>query len=154
MNEIDRIQDQLRRAFEGDAWHGPSVREVLDGVDAARAAARPIPDGHSIWELTLHLITWEAVVASRIRGATVDVADAMDWPAVGNPTESAWRAAREALESGHRDLVAAIAEVSPSRLDEKVGTRTMYLLMHGIVQHDLYHAGQIALLRKARAKRA
>ena len=102
MNEIDRIQDQLKRAFEGDAWHGPSLREVLHGVDAATAAARPIPDAHTIWELTLHLTTWEAVVASRIRGVTVDVDDAMDWPAVGNATESARRSSPDIATSWPR----------------------------------------------------
>ena len=153
MTEIDRIQDQLKRAFEGDAWHGPSVREVLDGVDAATAAARPIPDGHSIWELTLHLTTWEAVVAARIRGTSTDALEAEDWPEIKDTRESAWRATREALESGHRDLVAAIADVDVSRLQEKVGRRTLYVLLHGVVQHDLYHAGQIALLRKARVRR-
>ena len=68
MTEIDRILDQLKRAFEGGAWHGPSVKEVLHGVTAAQAHARPLPNAHSIWELVQHIAVWEDVGRRRLEG--------------------------------------------------------------------------------------
>ena len=66
MTEVDRIRDQFRRAFEGEAWHGPSVLALLDGVTAQQAAAHPIPGAHSIWELTLHIAAWERACLRRL----------------------------------------------------------------------------------------
>ena len=151
MNEMDRILDQLKRAFEGDAWHGPSMREVLDGVDAPMAAMRPLAKAHSVWEIVLHITTWEAVVASRLRGKPLEVTPELDWPAVPEASEAAWVRCLAALESGHEALVRDMKGVEVARLDEPLGPDkpSFYVLLHGIVQHDLYHAGQIALLKKA-----
>ena len=66
MSEAARIADQLRCAFQGEAWHGPSVLELLSDVDAATAAAHPLPDAHSIWELVLHVAAWDEAVNLRI----------------------------------------------------------------------------------------
>ncbi len=74
MSEASRIADQLRRAFDGDAWHGDSVLEILNGVTAAQAAARPITHAHSIWELVLHIAAWDGVVLRRLGGAAVELA--------------------------------------------------------------------------------
>ena len=68
MAEIDRLIDELRRDQQADPWHGPSARQVLEGVTAAAAAARPIPGAHSIWELALHIIAWRNEVARRVDG--------------------------------------------------------------------------------------
>jgi uncharacterized damage-inducible protein DinB len=151
MSEVDRIQDQLTRAFEGEAWHGPSVREVLEGVDARMASSRPLAEAHSIWELVLHITTWEAVVASRLRGQPLQVTPELDWPKITETSESAWALCLAALESGHAALVRDVMSVDAARLDEPIGPNkpSLYVLLHGIVQHDLYHAGQIALLKKA-----
>ena len=150
MSEMDRIRDQLKRGFEGEAWHGPSVRETLADVDARVAATRPLAEAHTIWELVRHLTTWEAAVATRVRGGKLDVTPELDWPPVRDTSEEAWAAALAALESGHAALAREMEGVPDSRLDEPIGPRTsLYTLLHGIVQHDLYHAGQIALLKKA-----
>src|SRR5438034_11536829 len=88
MSEIKRINDQLKRAFEGTAWHGPSVSEVLAGVTAEQAAAHPIAGAHSIWELTLHIATWERAGRRRIQESDpVEVSDEEDWPAVEDRSE-------------------------------------------------------------------
>ena len=68
MTEIERILDQLKRAYEGDAWHGPSVREALAGVTAQQAHARPLTNAHSIWELVHHIAVWENVGRRRLEG--------------------------------------------------------------------------------------
>jgi uncharacterized damage-inducible protein DinB len=153
MTEIDRILDQLKRAFEGNAWHGPSVREVLAGITAAQAHARPLPNAHSIWELARHVAVWEDVGRRRLAGdrAQIEISSPADWPPPEDTSEGAWASAKLALERGHQALVEAIMRVPESRLDEPVaeGMSTVYVTLHGVIQHDLYHAGQIAILKKA-----
>ena len=151
MSEIRRIHDQLRRAYEGEAWHGPSVKEILAGVTAAQAEQRGIPDAHTIWELVLHVERWARAVRESMDGAPMPHPPFPDdWPAVGETTEAAWAGALAQLERTHRDLLDALKKFPEERLAEQVPGRNygFYFLLHGLAQHDLYHAGQIALLKK------
>src|SRR5512140_1940815 len=94
----ERIAEQHRRAYHGEAWHGPAVFELLDGVTAAKAAERPVADAHTIWELVLHLASWETIVRSRLVGSPIEATPALDWPEPpAKPTNSAWDEARAAL---------------------------------------------------------
>ena len=152
MAEVERIADQLSRAFEGKAWHGPSVREVLAGVTAEQAARQPLPDAHSIWEIVVHIGVWEAFVRRRLEGEVItDVPPEQDWPPVADTSETAWKRTLEDLERGHQRLRKVISELPESRLSDTVQGMgySVYFMLHGVVQHDLYHAGQIALLKKA-----
>jgi uncharacterized damage-inducible protein DinB len=151
MSEVERIEDQLRRAFEGEAWHGPSVREVLDGVSAEKAAARPIVGAHSIWELALHIAAWENAARRRLLGDRAQLTDEENFPPVVETDEAAWAATLAALEEGNRKLREEISRLSDSRLSEPIieGMSSVYGTLHGVIQHTLYHAGQIALLKKA-----
>lgn len=151
MREIERIRGQIHRAFEGEAWHGPSLREALEGVTAQQAAARSIPNAHSIWELVLHLAAWEDVVRRRMGGEQVVEPPEGDWPAVRDTDEAAWQAAREHLQARHRALLETVSSLDEATLDEKPyeGTVSRYVGLHGIAEHTAYHAGQIALLKKA-----
>ncbi|MBI5708989.1 MAG: DinB family protein [Candidatus Eisenbacteria bacterium] len=150
MSECERIHDQLERAFAGNAWHGPALTEVLDGVDAARAVRRPLAHAHTIWEIVLHVAAWEAAALRRLSGEEAKLTDAEDWPAVGGSGEPAWRAALAALERGNRALRAAVLALPDARLEEPApgASYSLYVLLHGVVQHDLHHAGQIALLKQ------
>ena len=152
MTEIERILDQLKRAFEGNAWHGPSVREVLAGIMAAQAHARPLANAHSIWELVRHIAVWEDVGRRRLTGdrAQIEISSPEDWPPPEDTSEAAWEQAKDALNRGHQALVEAIAATPESRLDDPIfeGMSTVYVTLHGVIQHDLYHAGQIAMLKK------
>ena len=152
MTEIERILDQLKRAYEGKAWHGPSVREVLAGVTAEQAHARPLENAHSIWELVQHIAVWEGAGQRRLAGdpAAIAISTPEDWPPADDHSEAAWEQAKDALDRGHQALVEAIAGVPESRLDEPIleGMSTVYVTLHGVIQHDLYHAGQIAMLKK------
>jgi len=150
MSEAARIADQLRRAFDGEAWHGDSLFEILERVTAERAAARPVANAHSIWELVLHIAAWDDVALRRMGGAAAELSDAENFPPVTNASETAWRAALAAVRQRHERLVAAVAALPDSRLLEMVPGKdyTFYYLLHGVVQHELYHAGQIALLKK------
>ena len=151
MSETARIADQLRRAFHGEAWHGDSLLEILDGVTAAQASARHVKHAHTIWELVLHIAAWDKAVTIRLGGSRGFVSTEDSFPKVDDTSEASWQNAIETLKRNHRELLAAMAGVEDSRLDAPVveGMSTAYVHMHGAIQHDLYHAGQIALLKKA-----
>jgi uncharacterized damage-inducible protein DinB len=150
-SEVERIQSQLRRAFEGKAWHGPALLELLADVDAPKAAARPIADAHSIWELVLHIAAWDKAVANRLDGGRGAVSDEENFPVVNDTSEASWQKTIETLKQNHDALMEAVGRVDESRLDTPVveGMSSVYGHMHGAIQHDLYHAGQIAILKKA-----
>ena len=151
MSEVERIVDQLKRAFEGEAWHGPSVLEIVEGITSLQAADRPFEGTHSIWELVLHIAAWEQAIVRRLSGDRAQLPTEEDWPPVTATTDEAWEQTRHMLRQGHHELRAAIAGVDESRLDQPIieGLSSVYVTLHGIVQHDLYHAGQIAILKKA-----
>lgn len=155
MTEVERISDQFRRAFEGNAWHGPAVLEVLRGVSAAQAAAHPVPAAHSIWQLAQHIAAWERACLRRLNGDPAYLSDEEDWESVPDTSDAAWENTKQRLIDTHRELLEAIATVKDSDLDKPIIENastpysSVYVTLHGGVQHDLYHAGQIAILKKA-----
>jgi uncharacterized damage-inducible protein DinB len=150
-SEGARIADQLRRAFDGSAWHGPSLLELLKDVDSATAAAKPLADVHSIWELVLHIAVWDDAGLRRLSGEKWQPVGLANFPRATTATEAAWRKAVAATKRTHETLVKTVVLLPESRLRERVpGKRyDFYHLLHGIAQHELYHAGQIAILKKA-----
>ena len=155
VKESERITEQLKRAFEGGAWHGPSVREALEGVTAAEAAARPIPNAHSIWELVLHIDIWAKAALESVAGVPLPklYGTEKDWPPVADSSAGAWQAATDRMFRTATELAQAIEEFADERLTDIVPGRQydFYYLFHGIVQHSLYHGGQIAIVKKALA---
>jgi uncharacterized damage-inducible protein DinB len=150
-SEIARIQSQLQRAYAGEAWHGPDLRKLLDDVSAEKAAAKPIAAAHSIWVLVLHIIAWQRFVARRLKGEVVnDVPEAENFPTILDRSEAAWKNAKDELEESHQQLKSTIGTITDERLNEIVpGQRyNIYFMLHGVIQHNLYHAGQIAILKK------
>ena len=153
MSECRRIADQLRRAFEGEAWHGPAVLELLEGVDAQKASQRPSNDVHSIWEIVRHIGVWDDAAIRRMGGGVVQPTGETDWPKVTDVSEAAWKATVAELIRTHNTLVEQVEAMPQARLDERVPGKkpefyNFYYMLHGIAQHELYHAGQIALLKK------
>jgi uncharacterized damage-inducible protein DinB len=153
MNEIEHLVDTIQRAFKRDAWHGPSVSETLEGVNASTAFARHSSATHSIWEAVLHISAWMDIPRRRIDGERLSDDDLTwedNWPPVPEPTEQNWQATLAKLSDSHRLLIATITKMPGSKLDEKVDGKdySFQVMLHGIAQHMLYHAGQIALLKK------
>ena len=150
------IAEQLRRAFEGDAWHGPALLELLREMDAVTAAAQPLPDVHSIWELVLHVSAWDNAACCRLDGEKVQLTGTANFPVVPKPTQTAWREAIAHAKHTHDVLVKMVADLPESRLRERVpGKRyDFYFMLHGVAQHALYHAGQIAILKKVQGHAA
>jgi hypothetical protein len=148
VSESSRIADQLRRSYEGPAWHGPSLREALEGVTPDIAAHRCSADVHSIWELVVHLSTW-AAAARRFVGQNfyVSLTGVDDWP---EPTGN-WSDTLENLARAQRELWDEVGKLPDARLEDVLSVQkqyTVYILLHGVAQHNLYHAGQISLLKK------
>ena len=157
MSEPLRIADELFREHEGDPWHGSSVTQILRGVTAAQAAARIVPHVHTVWQLVLHMTAWKHEVRRRLGGGAAADPEEGDWPEVGDATPERWREALDGLDAAHTALVSAVRALDESTLLEPTndprnrvtGTGvSKYVLLHGLVQHDAYHAGQIALLVK------
>jgi uncharacterized damage-inducible protein DinB len=155
------LRGVLRRSYDGSAWHGPALAEVLDGVSAHDALAGPVPGAHTILELTHHLDAWTREVTRRLGGAPAAMPTEGDWPAPLAPdadVEARWRALRDRLGEGRDALLAAVADFPPARLHERVGTSddpalgeqaTFAAMLVGLAEHNAYHGGQIMLLRRA-----
>ena len=133
------------------------MRAILKGVMHEQAARRPPNGAHSIWELVLHMTAWRNEVARRATGEPAAEPAAGDYPDVGDPTAARWKAALAALDASHVNLAHVVRGMSDEQLlkptndprNRPLGTGcTYYELLHGIVQHDAYHAGQIAILKK------
>jgi uncharacterized damage-inducible protein DinB len=157
MNEAAQIGDLLEQAYEGEpgragtAWHGPSVRRVLDGVTWT-AARRRTRGAHSIWELTLHIAVWDEICRRRLEGEVIrtTTGDPGDWPPPPRATPANWAATLRRLNRAQDALVAVVRGLSARDLSRKTPgwPWTNRLMIHGTLHHDLYHAGQIALLRR------
>jgi uncharacterized damage-inducible protein DinB len=156
MSELSRIAAELERAYEGDAWHGPNMTVTLKGLRAFSAATKPIPEAHSVWELVKHLTAWNQIVHRRFLGELVKVSPEQDWPPVEDTNPEAWERDLAALRNSVESFIAELKRAAKKPdcdavLKKKVRGKThnVYVMLHGAVQHNLYHTGQIGILRKA-----
>ena len=155
--ECNRIANALASAIDGEGWYGDSVREILKGITAKQALARPIANAHSIWELVLHVDAWVKFFRGAMQGipipAWATMPKELDWPPVIATTDEAWQQAVNSFFSNHQEVLGAIKEFDDARLESTVPGRTydFYHLFGSATQHAVYHAGQIALLKKALA---
>ena len=149
--EAERIAEELGQALNGDAWHGPSLKELLDGLTYEEANQRPIPTAHNIWELVVHIASWANITRRRLTGGQVEPYEGEDWPAPEFISEESWAATCAALAESHERLREVIASLSDADLVRKVpqSERTVANMLQGLMQHDAYHGGQIALIKKA-----
>lgn len=152
MSEATTISAMLKAVADGPAWHGPAVMDLLKDVGAEQAAKRPPGGAHSIWELVLHMNAWQDYVLRVLDGGdAAPLQGKEDWPAVpAKPTEDAWQTAQRQFEGGTRELRERIVHLDDKQLHEAVAGREFPLkvVLHGVVHHNLYHCGQIALLKR------
>ena len=151
MSEIANIVDEAKKAYAGNAWHGPALLEILSDVSAAQAAAKPLPAAHSIWEIVLHIAGWQGVASHRAKGEPLAEPLMGDWPPVTDQSPEAWEKALANLGSAQQELIKQISSLPEPALKQTApGTDySVYFMLHGVIQHTLYHAGQIALLKRA-----
>lgn len=150
MGEVRRIKDQLMRSFAGGAWHGPALEELLNGIAEEQAEAHPVPNTHNIREIVLHVETWQRIACRCLQGEAPDSTGVKDWT-FRSEESGTWQDVLRELEGSFRELCEALDEMPESRLEENVRGHdySFYSLLHGVIQHNLYHAGQIALLKKS-----
>ena len=151
MSQAKLLGSMLRRIQSGDAWHGPSASELLDGVTAEEAAQVPIQGSHSIWVLVRHIAAWRNAALRALDGqALAELPDEQNFPPVESVTSEAWQAARDELDASAADLTGAIAKLSDEQLAQPSPGQRFPLvgLLHVVLQHDTYHLGQIALSKK------
>src|SRR5688572_9321069 len=151
----DPLLADLRRIYSGDAWHGPAVLDVIRDLTAEQAAARPVREAHTIYELTHHISAWIEEVTSRVQGNKPGMPADGDFPPSTTKVDAAaWGDVCARLERHQVELLVALAAFDPARLDDAVdpknkgkdGPVTFRALLSGLAQHSAYHAGQIMLL--------
>ena len=153
----DPLLSDLRRIYEGNAWHGPAVLDAIKDVTAGQAGARPIPNAHSIYELAHHIGAWIGEVTSRLQGNPPGMPADGDFPQVSVVDAASWTDVCARLERRQAELLETVASFDSARLDDPVnpsdrgkdGPVSYRALLSGLAQHSAYHAGQIMILRKA-----
>jgi uncharacterized damage-inducible protein DinB len=150
MNETIRIDNLLLQAMNGEAWHGPAVFELLKDIPAEKATSHPIEDVHSIWELVEHMTTWQKVITKRMEGEDYEPSDEENFPDENADLSDSWEKAIEELYRTYQLLREKLIQFPDEKLEEIVPGKhyTHYIQLHGLIQHNLYHAGQIAILKK------
>ncbi len=153
MNTRSAILNLLEEAFEKKAWHGPNLWQSIKGVTAQQAAWRPAPGRHNIWEETLHAAYWKYVVRRKLEGGkrggfVLPGSNFFPRPEAGKLTEAAWKADKAILRDEYQALHKAITNATRKSLTPKLAH-----VLCGVAFHDIYHAGQIRLLRRLMEKR-
>lgn len=145
MSRIESLVKELRDAYQGRPWYGDSLRKTLAGITDREANDKPLPHAHSIIELVGHITTWIEVVHRRIDGEVVRVTGAMNFA-----HSKKWKEQLQRLDEAHAAFVERVSSMSDADLDKKVAgkAQTAEFAIRGVVQHCIYHQGQIALLRK------
>lgn len=150
MSEKRQILDELKRIYDGDAWHGESLQQILSGISADKAFAKPIAQVHSIWELVLHVSAWNETFTARLNGKSLLEPIDGDFPAITDRNEEAWQQALQRLRRSQKQLLEAISEQDEAGFSQQFADRdyTLSFFLHGIVRHIVYHSGQIGILKK------
>ena len=151
MNDVERILKHYDGVLNGDAWHGDSVWGVLANIPATAAAARPLSEAHSIWEIVAHMTFWEGVVIQRLQGQRAGLVEELNFPPTPEPTGENWHKTLDAFRDSNRRFREALSRLDPAKLNEltAAGKRSHYGETHGILEHHVYHLGQIVLLKKS-----
>lgn len=150
MSELERIADQYDRAMNGDAWHGDPVWNILEGISAEQAARRAEAPTHTIWELVSHMTFWETEVCRRLNRLPPRSTEEFNFPAMPEATEENWKQVLSEFRRSNASFRQCLSELNASRLDEMPPGRnkSIYVDLHGVIQHNIYHAGQIVVLRR------
>ena len=148
--EIQNIKTIFDRSFNGPAWHGPDIKSVLKEI-SHEEALKKVGDSHNIAEIVFHMIAWRNFLINNLKGQkNYEVSDEENFKKIDNISEADWTKLKDRLENSQNEMLELLSRTNETILDQKVGARkyTYYILMHGVIQHDLYHLGQIELIRK------
>lgn len=161
MSLRNTLRDKMLTVWVGEPWYGASSKAIHADISAAEASARPVAGVQNIWETTLHMVAWTEEAASRVRGNEAREPERGDWPPMPDATTELWNETIAQLGAARQELLDALEKVHEEDLYTQVsraqgthGSRnTRAQTASGLLEHDIYHLGQIALLKKAvRAK--
>jgi uncharacterized damage-inducible protein DinB len=150
MSEVLRISRLLKHGYDGQAWYGTPLCKLLAEVTPEQAVAKPFAGAHSIWQQVLHAIAWRKFGVRLLKGESASrLSDEENWAEPARTDAAAWKQTLDELAATQMDLQAALTHLTDERLQEKAPGMpfSFYVLLHGIIHHDAYHAGQIAMLR-------
>ncbi len=154
MNWIRHFTEELQKGHEREPWHGPSTKSLLDGISAEEAASYPVSETHSIWEIVLHMDAWQREVTRRLNSSFVpEVPEEGDWRPVLEVNKTAWQRAINNFDSSLHELIRQLNSISVASISDERGrtsglSDTVAGMLSGILQHNAYHSGQIAMLRR------
>lgn len=151
MSEAKRFFNELKSIYYANAWHGPALKEVLEGITAPQALAKPIANGHSIWELVLHVTGWNGVFLLALEGKSASEPEQGDFPLINDTSEKAWQEVLAKLDQDYEKLLSKVSNLTDEQLNQKIVDKdyNLRLMLRGTINHNIYHTGQIALLKKA-----
>lgn len=150
IHEVHRIKALLQKTYDGAAWHGPSVKEALQDI-TAELAFKNFENVHTIAELVSHMTAWRNFAINRIQGnMSYELSEKDNWPEMEAKTDTQWFYIQNRLETSQEKLLEVLEETEEGKLLEAVHNRAydFYTLLHGVIQHDIYHIGQIVMLKK------
>lgn len=157
MTISEELSSKLQTILSGDPWYGPSVYKIVEGISFEAAYEKPPGSAHNIAEIVLHMIAWTEEVMDRMNGLPSGIPTSGDWPPTGTPDEQKWQNYVEDLKLVNVNLIGIIQKFSPEQWDElttderdrELGTGVTYEeLINGLIQHHIYHSGQVALLNR------
>jgi uncharacterized damage-inducible protein DinB len=150
MTEVERIADQYDRAMNGEAWHGDPVWKILEGISPEQAARRADASTHTIWELVSHMTFWETEVVRRLNSLPARSTEELNFPAMPEATKENWNRVLSEFRRSNASFRNCLAALDAGRLDQiPLGrNKSIYVDLHGVIQHHIYHAGQIVVLRR------
>ncbi|MEL6942028.1 MAG: DinB family protein [Bacteroidota bacterium] len=147
---ISQLIHQLQKTYNGAAWHGPNMVETLADITTEQATKR-VGACNNIAELVHHIYAWRIFIIKRFSGeGEFEVSDDFNFKSFGNLDAATWDALKDKLAQSQDQLIETVKKINPKKLSDQVINRnyTHLDLLHGIIHHDLYHSGQIALLKK------
>lgn len=152
--EIKRLIRTMKKNFEGSPWYGPSFRDVMEDISVRKAFSRPVENAHCMAEILCHMISWRELLNKRLQGDdsfSVTQKESFNWKRFDPDPEKAWQVLQQAITTNQEQIIASLEKSEDTLLDQKVAKRkyTYRTLITGLIEHDVYHLGQIALLKKA-----
>ena len=148
--KILRLRQQWQTVLEGEPWYGPAVYHVLEEVDPAKAFQKPGGQAHSLIELLYHMLAWTEFAKAQLdKHAFVPDMDTLDWRQI-DPAQQSWAAGLAQFKRAHEKIFSRLDQLQDGDLDQMVDGKpyTKRTLIQGLIQHHVYHAGQIALLHR------
>lgn len=150
MNETQRIQSLFTELYHGQPWLNVTLHDTLSRITSEQAVKRPVKDANTIWEIVIHMIAWRKNVLQRIQGKVVETPSNNYIEKVKHNSEEAWQKTLEALETSQKEWLYTLNTCTEADFKNEypANNLTYYQHIHGIIQHDAYHLGQIVLLAK------